>query len=158
MWASSFSNLILLQGYTDASFFRLNRHSFFASVRHYDNHLSFCSGFSFRVRSSGIYYLGSIVVKFAINWFLLSLSLSLSLSQKPYGNIWAKLEKALEIWRGFGMSVQGVRTCGDYMFSGHTVTLTMLNFFITECNFFISLNLLHFLSSKHLISFYRHTS
>lgn len=52
---------------------------------------------------------------------------------KPYGDIWAKLEKALEIWRGFGMSVQGVRTCGDYMFSGHTVTLTMLNFFITEC-------------------------
>lgn len=49
--------------------------------------------------------------------------------------MWSKLERALVIWKGFGMSLQGVRTCGDYMFSGHTVVVTMLNFFITECEY-----------------------
>lgn len=51
---------------------------------------------------------------------------------QPYGDLWAKMSQAFLIWRGAGMSIRGVRTCGDYMFSGHTVTLTMLNFFITE--------------------------
>jgi len=44
-----------------------------------------------------------------------------------------RIEKTLTIWKGMGMSLQGVRTCGDYMFSGHTAIVTMLNFFITEC-------------------------
>ena len=55
---------------------------------------------------------------------------------KKHGEFWAKIQHAYIIWRGAGMSIQGVRTCGDYMFSGHTVALTMLNFFITECEYF----------------------
>lgn len=50
-----------------------------------------------------------------------------------YGDMWAKLQRAIAIWSGFGMTLTGVHTCGDYMFSGHTVVLTMLNFFVTEC-------------------------
>ena len=40
-----------------------------------------------------------------------------------------KLGRALEIVSGFGASVNGVQTCGDYMFSGHTLVLTVLNCF-----------------------------
>lgn len=61
---------------------------------------------------------------------------------QSYGDIWAKLKRAFEIWSGLGMTTTGVRTCGDYMFSGHTVILTMLNFFITECK----LNLTHYIA------------
>lgn len=48
-----------------------------------------------------------------------------------------RISRAYTIWSGLGMSIQGVRTCGDYMFSGHTVALTTLNFFITECKLLI---------------------
>ncbi|KAL2712639.1 sphingomyelin synthase-related 1 [Vespula squamosa] len=53
-------------------------------------------------------------------------------TSSAYVELCNKIAMAYVIWRGAGMSIQGVRTCGDYMFSGHTVTLTMLNFFITE--------------------------
>ncbi|KAF5290939.1 hypothetical protein FQA39_LY14545 [Lamprigera yunnana] len=49
-----------------------------------------------------------------------------------FSDIAVKMSQAYVIWRGAGLSIQGVRTCGDYMFSGHTVALTMVNFFITE--------------------------
>jgi hypothetical protein len=45
-----------------------------------------------------------------------------------------KLRGAWNILLGVGMYIQGVQTCGDYMFSGHTVWLTLLTHFITECN------------------------
>lgn len=47
------------------------------------------------------------------------------------------MRRAFAIWSGFGMTLTGVHTCGDYMFSGHTVVLTMLNFFVTECEYLV---------------------
>lgn len=52
---------------------------------------------------------------------------------QTYGDTLGKIQRALAIWSGFGMTLTGVQTCGDYMFSGHTVVITLLNFFVTEC-------------------------
>lgn len=57
------------------------------------------------------------------------------ISVQTYDDTFAKIQRALAIWSGFGMTLAGVQTCGDYMFSGHTVVITMLNFFVTECKY-----------------------
>ncbi|XP_076834996.1 sphingomyelin synthase-related protein 1 [Brachyhypopomus gauderio] len=79
--------------------------------------------------------MGTVFLLRCITMFVTSLSVPgnhLQCSGKMYGDMWSKLLRALEIWVGMGMSITGMHTCGDYMFSGHTVLLTMLNFFITE--------------------------
>uniref|UniRef100_H2YCU8 SAM domain-containing protein n=1 Tax=Ciona savignyi TaxID=51511 RepID=H2YCU8_CIOSA len=49
-----------------------------------------------------------------------------------YNSSWERLVRATEIMVGCGMTLTGVHTCGDYMFSGHTAYLTLFNHLITE--------------------------
>jgi len=58
--------------------------------------------------------------------------LSCDQNQVNISNIDTLFEHAWRITSGMGMATQGVRTCGDYLFSGHTIVLTMLNFAINE--------------------------
>jgi len=52
-----------------------------------------------------------------------------------YNSEWQRIVRATEIVTGFGMTLTGLQTCGDYMFSGHTAYLTIFNHLITECKF-----------------------
>lgn len=79
--------------------------------------------------------MGTVFLLRCCTMFVTSLSVPgqhLKCTGKTYGDTWEKIERALAIWTGFGMTLTGVQTCGDYMFSGHTVVITMLNFFVTE--------------------------
>lgn len=78
---------------------------------------------------------GTVYLLRCVTMLITSLSVPgahLKCAPRAYGNMYDKLSQAYTIWHNAGLSIQGVRTCGDYMFSGHTVALTMLNFFITE--------------------------
>lgn len=78
---------------------------------------------------------GTIFLLRCVTMLITSLSVPgkhLECAPRPYGDVYNKLYNAFVIWTGAGLTLQGVRTCGDYMFSGHTVGLTLLNFFITE--------------------------
>jgi len=78
---------------------------------------------------------GTIFLLRCVTMIITSLSVPgthLDCKPRPYGTWGERLRNAYVIWSGVGLSIQGVRTCGDYMFSGHTVSLTLLNFFITE--------------------------
>lgn len=79
--------------------------------------------------------MGTVFLLRCCTMFVTSLSVPgqhLKCTSKSYGDTWGKIQRALLIWSGFGMTLTGVQTCGDYMFSGHTVVITMLNFFVTE--------------------------
>lgn len=79
--------------------------------------------------------MGTVFLLRCCTMFVTSLSVPgqhLKCASKSYGDTLGKIQRAIAIWSGFGMTLTGVQTCGDYMFSGHTVVITMLNFFVTE--------------------------
>jgi sphingomyelin synthase-related protein 1 len=79
---------------------------------------------------------GTIFFIRSITMLITSLSVPgnhIQCSGERYGSFVYKLEGAWKILSGAGLAMHGVRTCGDYMFSGHTVWLTLLTHFITEC-------------------------
>ncbi|KAG7512632.1 sphingomyelin synthase-related protein 1-like [Solea senegalensis] len=79
--------------------------------------------------------MGTVFLLRCCTMFVTSLSVPgqhLQCASQTYGDTWEKIQRALMIWSGFGMTLTGVQTCGDYMFSGHTVVITLLNFFVTE--------------------------
>ncbi|CAL9687964.1 unnamed protein product [Knipowitschia caucasica] len=79
--------------------------------------------------------MGTVFLLRCCTMFVTSLSVPgqhLKCASKTFDDAWGKIQRGLTIWTGFGMTLTGVQTCGDYMFSGHTVVITLLNFFVTE--------------------------
>lgn len=53
------------------------------------------------------------------------------------GNWEAQMRRIMKMIAGGGLSITGSHTmCGDYLYSGHTVMLTLTYLFIKECKFF----------------------
>jgi hypothetical protein len=88
---------------------------------------------------------GTIFLLRSITMLITSLSVPgahIQCESKRYGSFINKIKGAWNIAIHGGLSVHGIRTCGDYMFSGHTVWLTMATHFICEYTPY-TLNFLH---------------
>lgn len=53
----------------------------------------------------------------------------------------AQIRRIMKMIAGGGLSITGSHTmCGDYLYSGHTVMLTLTYLFIKECKFLFSIH------------------
>ncbi|CAF1383270.1 unnamed protein product [Rotaria magnacalcarata] len=78
---------------------------------------------------------GTIFFLRSITMLVTSLSVPgphLDCTPLQYGTTREIFTRWLQIFLFQGLSIHGIRSCGDYMFSGHTVMLTLLNHCITE--------------------------
>ena len=89
----------------------------------------------------GLSIAGSLFLLRSLTMFVTSLSVpnkhtECAIMQDSYPDgiisFQARVKVAVKIGMGFGLTTMGVQTCGDYMFSGHTAVLTLLNHIITE--------------------------
>uniref|UniRef100_T1IW87 SAM domain-containing protein n=1 Tax=Strigamia maritima TaxID=126957 RepID=T1IW87_STRMM len=68
--------------------------------------------------------LGSVFLLRCVTMLITSLSVPgrhLECKARPEGDFWGTLDQAFSIWKGAGMSIQGVRTCGDYIYASQHV-------------------------------------
>ncbi|XP_027765756.1 phosphatidylcholine:ceramide cholinephosphotransferase 1-like [Empidonax traillii] len=57
-------------------------------------------------------------------------------SPKLFGDWESHLRRIMKLIAGGGLSITGSHNmCGDYLYSGHTVILTLTYLFIKECEF-----------------------
>lgn len=78
---------------------------------------------------------GTIFFLRSITMLITSLSvpgIHIQCASQRYGSLTNKIYGAWNILTGAGLYASGIRTCGDYMFSGHTVWITLTTHFISE--------------------------
>lgn len=55
---------------------------------------------------------------------------------QKFNSGWDRLSYVIKLYAAFGMKANGTKTCGDYVFSGHTAIITLLVLSLNECKYF----------------------
>ncbi|XP_010639907.1 phosphatidylcholine:ceramide cholinephosphotransferase 2 [Fukomys damarensis] len=83
------------------------------------------------------FLLGTLYLYRCITMYVTTLpvpGMHIQCAPKLNGDSQAKVQRILRLISGGGLSITGSHAlCGDFLFSGHTVTMTLLYLFIKEC-------------------------